>query len=114
MGNLVVLADALTDAEGLGGRIRDLLVGTVMSVMVVVAVITTWSKSKSVLAAGAALLGAAALWYAVMNAVAFRDSVGETIKPGGGGVPSVTEGRGPAIVRGVDPADGSASGGEVL
>ncbi|MDX2564976.1 hypothetical protein PV371_35720 [Streptomyces sp. TX20-6-3] len=114
MGNLVVLADVVTDVDGLGVRIRDLLTGTVMSVMLVVSVIMTWRQSKSVLAAGAAFLGAAALWFAVMNAVVFRDSVGETIKPGGGVAPPVTEGRGPAVVRVVEPADASGPGGEVL
>ncbi|MFF6888592.1 hypothetical protein ACFY9F_36055 [Streptomyces sp. NPDC012421] len=113
MQDMLVLADAITDTNALGVRFRDLLTGTVMSVMVALSVIVTWNKTKSMLAAGAALLGAVALWYAVMNAVAFRDSVGETIRPGGG-APAVTEGRGPAVVRGVEPADVSQRGGEVL
>ncbi|WP_329625858.1 hypothetical protein OG357_38130 (plasmid) [Streptomyces sp. NBC_01255] len=113
MGNVVVLADVLTDVDGLGVRIRDLLAGTVMSLMLVASVIVTWRKTNSVLAAGTAFLGAAALWFAVMNAVVFRDSIGETIKPGGGGVSPVTEGRGPAVVRGVEPVVGSGPGGEV-
>ena len=75
MDELVVLADALTDAEGLGARFQDLLVGTVMSLMVVLSVITTWRQTKSILAALGAFLGGAALWYAVMNAVVFRDSI---------------------------------------
>ncbi|MFF6794246.1 hypothetical protein ACFY9C_34850 [Streptomyces filamentosus] len=115
MQDMVLLADALNDVDVLGVRVRDLLTGTVMSVMVVISTAVAWKRTKSVLAGGAALLGAVALWYAVMNAVAFRDSVGETIKPGGG-APPVTEGRGPAVVRVVDPAAGAepGRGGEVL
>ncbi|WP_406053960.1 hypothetical protein OG462_42800 [Streptomyces sp. NBC_01077] len=112
MGNWVVLADALTDVDRLGVRIRDVLTGTVMSVMLVVSVVVTWRQSKSVLAAAGAFLGAAALWFAVMNAIVFRDSIGQTIKPGGGAVPPVTEGRGPGVVRVVDPAAGSGPDGE--
>ncbi|MFJ2937980.1 hypothetical protein ACIO8G_35125 [Streptomyces sp. NPDC087219] len=114
MGNLVVLADVVADVDGLGERIRNLLTGTVMSLMLVVSVIVTWKKTNSVLAAGAAFLGAAALWFAVLNAIVFRDSVGETIKPGGGVAPPVTEGRGPAVVRVVESAAASGPGGEVL
>ncbi|MFF3934134.1 hypothetical protein [Streptomyces hirsutus] len=113
MQDMLVLADAITDTNTLGVRFRDLLTGTVMSVMVAVSMLVTWNKTKSLLAAGAALLGGVALWYAVMNAVAFRDSVGETIKPGGG-APAVTEGRGPAVVRVVEPTGRPWPGGEVL
>ncbi|MFF8410583.1 hypothetical protein [Streptomyces omiyaensis] len=114
MQNMMLLADAINDTEALGGRVQVLLTGTVMSLMVIISVIVTWQKTKSLLASGATLLGAVALWYAVMNATTFRDSVGETIKPGG--APPVTEGRGPAVVRVVDPAVGSEAGrgGEVL
>ncbi|MER5740080.1 hypothetical protein ABT117_31040 [Streptomyces sp. NPDC002262] len=114
MQNMMLLADAISDTEALGGRVEALLTGTVMSIMVIVSVIVTWQKTKSLLASGAALLGAVALWYAVMNATTFRDSVGETIKPGG--APPVTEGRGPAVVRVVEPAPGPAMGrdGEAL
>ncbi|MFJ2060362.1 hypothetical protein ACIOMM_31105 [Streptomyces sp. NPDC087908] len=114
MDGMVILADALTDVDGLGVRVRNVLTGTAMSLMLVASVIMTWSKTKSVLAAGVAFLGAAALWFAVMNAVVFRDSVGETIKPGGGVAPPVTEGRGPAVVRVVEPTGPSGPGGDVL
>ncbi|WP_432016516.1 hypothetical protein [Streptomyces hydrogenans] len=114
MQDMVLLADTINDVEVLGIRFRDLLTGTVMSVMVVVSTAVAWKKTNSVLAGGVALLGAVALWYAVVNAPAFRDSVGETIKPGG--APPVTEGRGPAVVRVVEPVPGPAMGrgGEVL
>ncbi|GGR67646.1 hypothetical protein ACFWGM_01940 [Streptomyces roseolus] len=114
MQDMVLLADAINDANVLGDRVNDLLTTTVMLLMVTVATIVTWQKSKSILAAGGALLGGVALWYAVVNAPAFRDSVGETIKPGG--APPVTEGRGPAVVRVVDPVAGTwpGLGGEVL
>ncbi|MET9734581.1 hypothetical protein ABZZ79_29265 [Streptomyces sp. NPDC006458] len=113
MQDMLVLADAISDTNALGVRLEALLTGTVMSVMVAVSMIVTWNKTKSLLAAGGALLGGVALWYAVMNATQFRDSVGETIKPGGG-APEVTEGRGPAVVRVVEPSGGPWPGGEVL
>ncbi|MEU8883911.1 hypothetical protein [Streptomyces hydrogenans] len=114
MQSMTLLADAISDTNSLGTRVKDLLTGTVMSVMVIVSVVVTWQKSKSILAAGGALLGGVALWYAVMSAPAFRDSVGETIKPGG--APPVTEGRGPVVVRVVEPVAGPEvrRAGEVL
>ncbi|MFF2779454.1 hypothetical protein ACFVU3_31725 [Streptomyces sp. NPDC058052] len=114
MADMVLLADTINDVDMLGIRINGLLTTTVMLVMVTLSTIAAWRRTKSVLAAGGALLGGLALWYAVMNASAFRDSVGETIKPGGV-APPVTEGRGPAVVR-VEPVAGTAveHGGEGL
>ncbi|MFB7429443.1 hypothetical protein ACFC0K_39920 [Streptomyces hydrogenans] len=114
MQDMVLLADTINDVNVLGGRVNGLLTTTVMLIMVTVSTIVAWHKTKSILAAGGALLGGVALWYAVVNAPAFRDSVGETIKPGG--APPVTEGRGPAVVRVVEPVPGPAMGrgGEVL
>ncbi|NML54794.1 hypothetical protein HHL19_18675 [Streptomyces sp. R302] len=114
MQDMVLLADAINDVNLLGIRVNGLLTTTVMTVMVSISTIRAWRKTQSVLAAGGALLGGVALWYAVMTAPAFRDSVGETIKPGG--APPVTEGRGPAVVRVVEPVTGTGSGrgGEVL
>ena len=114
MQDMVLLAETINDVNVLGGRVNGLLTTTVMLFMVTLSTIAAWHKTKSILAAGAALLGGVALWYAVVNAPAFRDSVGETIKPGG--APPVTEGRGPAVVRVVDPVPGLevGRGGEVL
>ncbi|MFD4392882.1 hypothetical protein [Streptomyces sp. NPDC058495] len=108
MQDMVLLADAISDVNVLGIRLNGLLTSTVMLVMVTVSTIASWRRTKSVLAAGGALLGGVALWYAVMSAPAFRDSVGETIKPGG--APPVTEGRGPAVVRVVEPVPGTGAG----
>ncbi|MFD5110515.1 hypothetical protein [Streptomyces cinereoruber] len=115
MQDMVLLADTINDVDKLGLRVNGVLTTTVMLVMVTLSTIAAWRRTKSVLAAGGALLGGVALWYAVVNAPAFRDSVGDTIKPGGS-VPPVTEGRGPAVVRVVEPIAGTGAerGGEGL
>ncbi|MFI8201009.1 hypothetical protein ACIF6K_31555 [Streptomyces sp. NPDC085942] len=87
MTDLVTLAGAIEDVDALGKQINNLLMTTVMSVMVTAAVIVTWRATKSVIAAGVAFLGGVALWFVVMNAPAFRDSVGDNLKPSAAAAP---------------------------
>jgi hypothetical protein len=79
--DLVTLAGAIADVDSLGKSLNTLLITTVMSLMVSVAVIKTWKSTNSIVAAFMAFVGAAALWFLVMNATVFRDSVGEDLKP---------------------------------
>ncbi|MGW2182696.1 hypothetical protein ACWCXX_32375 [Streptomyces sp. NPDC001732] len=103
--DVTVLAGAIDDVDQLTQRITGLLVGSVMSFMVVAAVVTAWAKTKSILAAGVALAGGVALWFAVMNAAVFRDSVGEDIAPNSGSVKNA--GAVHAVVRVVELVDGA-------
>ncbi|MEU4181035.1 hypothetical protein [Streptomyces sp. NPDC026589] len=89
MTDLVTLAGAIEDVDALGKQLNTLLMTTVMAVMVTLAVIATWRTTKSVIAAGVAFLGGVALWFVVSNAPAFRDSVGENLKPSAAPAPVV-------------------------
>ncbi|WP_328512796.1 hypothetical protein OG842_44965 (plasmid) [Streptomyces sp. NBC_00376] len=101
--DVTVLAGAIDDVDQLTQKITGVLVGSVMSFMVVASVAVTWAKTKSVLSAGVALVGAAALWFAVMNAAVFRDSVGEDIAPSSS---TKSAGAGHAVVRVIEPVPG--------
>ncbi|MGY3056727.1 uncharacterized membrane protein YraQ (UPF0718 family) [Streptomyces sp. TE3672] len=102
--DVTVLAGAIDDVNQLSQKINDLLVGSVMSLMVVTAVVAAWVKTKSVVSAGVALVGGVALWFAVMNAAVFRDSVGEDIAPDSGTAKSA--GAGYSVVRVIEPVTG--------
>ncbi|MFD0621888.1 hypothetical protein ACFQ2K_02830 [Streptomyces sanglieri] len=102
--DVTVLAGAIDDVNQLSQKINDLLVGSVMSLMVVTAVVAAWVKTKSVVSAGVALVGGVALWFAVMNAAVFRDSVGEDIAPDSGTAKSA--GAGYSVVRVIEPVPG--------
>ncbi|MER5358529.1 hypothetical protein [Streptomyces sp. NPDC002785] len=101
--DMTVLAGAIDDVDQLTQKITTLLVGSVMGLMVAASVAAAWAKTKSVLAGGVALIGAVALWFAVMNATVFRDSVGEDIAPGGS---AKSAGANHAVVQVIEPADG--------
>ncbi|WP_328898562.1 hypothetical protein OHR86_00085 [Streptomyces sp. NBC_00441] len=79
--DVMVLAGAVDDVDRLAQKVTTLLSGSVMLLMVVAAVVVTWAKSKSVVAAFVAALGGAALWFVVLNAPMFRDSVGDDLTP---------------------------------
>ncbi|MEV0888537.1 hypothetical protein AB0J03_32610 [Streptomyces microflavus] len=81
MTDLVALAGAIEDVDALGKQLNAVLIGTVMALMLTGSVVLTWKATKSILAAGATFVGGAALWFLVMNAALFRDSVGENLKP---------------------------------
>ncbi|MFJ8848399.1 hypothetical protein ACIRFF_36560 [Streptomyces cyaneofuscatus] len=81
MTDLVALAGAIEDVDSLGKQLNAVMMGTVMALMVTGSVILTWKSTRSILAAVAAFFGGAALWFMVMNAALFRDSVGENLKP---------------------------------
>ncbi|MEV8486923.1 hypothetical protein AB0467_33585 [Streptomyces sp. NPDC052095] len=102
--DVTVLAGAIDDVDQLTQKITDLLVGSVMGLMVAAAVVAAWAKTKSVLAAGVALVGGVALWFAVMNAAVFRDSVGEDIVPDSGTAKSA--GASYSAVRVIEPVPG--------
>ncbi|GAA1327314.1 hypothetical protein GCM10009647_065040 [Streptomyces sanglieri] len=102
--DMTVLAGAIDDVNQLSQKINDLLVGSVMSLMVVTAVVAAWAKTKSVVSAGVALVGGVALWFAVMNAAVFRDSVGEDIAPDSGTAKSA--GTGYSVLRVIEPVPG--------
>ncbi|MFG3533044.1 hypothetical protein ACGF8B_41070 [Streptomyces sp. NPDC047917] len=104
MMDVTVLAGAIDDVDQLTQKITGLLVGSVMSLMVVAAAVAAWAKTKSLVSAGVALVGGAALWFAVMNAAVFRDSVGEEIAPDSGTTKSA--GAGYSVVRVIEPVTG--------
>ncbi|MFG2631613.1 hypothetical protein [Streptomyces sp. NPDC048473] len=101
--DVTVLAGAIDDVDQLTQKATSLLVGSVMAFMLAASVAVTWAKTKSVVSAGAAFIGAVALWYAVMNAAVFRDSVGEDIAPSGS---AESAGAGHAVVQVIEPAAG--------
>jgi len=76
----VTMAGILEDTQALGNHINDILVTTVMSLMCSAFVIVTGLQSRSVLKTFVALIGAAALWWGVMNITVFRDGAGEDIQ----------------------------------
>lgn len=104
MMDVMVLAGPIEDVDQLSQKLNALLAGSVMSLMVVASVVVTWRKTNSVVSAFVAFVGGAALWFAVMNAAVFRDSVGEDIAPGSGTAKSA--GAMHAVVRVIEPADG--------
>ncbi|MFE3946742.1 hypothetical protein ACFXPV_33535 [Streptomyces sp. NPDC059118] len=102
--DMTVLAGPIEDVDQLSQKLNALMVGSVMSLMVVASVAAAWWKTRSVLAGAVAFVGATALWFAVMNAAVFRDSVGEDIAPGSGTAKSA--GAIHAVVRVIEPVSG--------
>ncbi|MCX0248005.1 hypothetical protein [Streptomyces drozdowiczii] len=103
--DVMVLAGAVDDVDRLAQKVTTLLSGSVMLLMVVAAVVVTWAKSKSVVAAFVAALGGAALWFVVLNAPMFRDSVGDDLTPSSSSS-SAVHGAGPesAVVQSYAPS----------
>ncbi|MFJ2094761.1 hypothetical protein ACIOEW_36735 [Streptomyces sp. NPDC087901] len=93
----------LDDLDALTAKGTGILAGTVMAFLCALAVVRTWVKTNSVIAAGMAFVGAVALWFAVMNAPAFRDSIGVDIAPTGA---AKTAGADRVVVQVVDPEPG--------
>ncbi|ROQ65207.1 hypothetical protein EDD95_8061 [Streptomyces sp. CEV 2-1] len=104
MKDVMVLAGAIDDVDQLTQKATGVLTNSVMLFMVIAAVVVTWAKTKSVVSAFVAALGGAALWFVVLNAAMFRDSVGEDITPSSGTAKSA--GPGYAVVRVIDPTPG--------
>ncbi|MGW2089119.1 hypothetical protein [Streptomyces sp. NPDC001880] len=100
---MTVLAGTISDVDQLSQEITAVLVGSVMGLMLAASVAVTWAKTNSVLSAGVAFVGAAALWFAVMNATVFLDSVGEDLTPSSS---TKSAGAGHAVVRVIEPVPG--------
>lgn len=78
--HVVVTAGILEDTQSLSDHLNAILISSVMSVMCSVFVIATGAQTRSVLKTFVALVGAAALWWGVMNITVFRDKVGNDIE----------------------------------
>ncbi|MEU2026930.1 hypothetical protein ABZ565_33055 [Streptomyces sp. NPDC016469] len=102
--NAMVLAGAIDDVDHLAQKATSLLSNSVMLLMLVAAVVVTWGKTKSVVSAFVAALGGAALWFVVLNAPMFRDSVGDDLTPSNGTVKGA--GTGYAVVQTYDQSTG--------
>ena len=86
MNHFVVAAGIIANTGALADQIRNLLVGAVMSLLCVVSVIGVFVQTRSVVKAFVAFLGAAALWFAVMNMVVFRNQVGQDLNNPSGAI----------------------------
>ncbi|MFB8087325.1 hypothetical protein [Streptomyces sp. NPDC055992] len=102
--NAMVMAGAIDDVDHLAQKATSLLSNSVMLLMLVAAVVVTWGKTKSVVSAFVAALGGAALWFVVLNAPMFRDSVGDDLTPSNGTVKGA--GAGYAVVQNYDQTPG--------
>lgn len=93
----------LDDLDALTQKGTAILAGSVMAFLCAWAVVRTWFKTDSVIAAGMAFIGAVALWFAVMNATVFRDSIGVDIAPTGA---AKSAGADRVVVQHVNPEPG--------
>ncbi|MEU1628191.1 hypothetical protein ABZ746_23245 [Streptomyces sp. NPDC020096] len=80
MHHLVYMAGIIGDARTLGDQINGLLIGTVMSVLCSAFVAITFATSRSVPKTFVAAIGAAIIWFTVMNMTVFRDKAGQDLK----------------------------------
>jgi hypothetical protein len=80
MHHLVEMAGIIGDAKALGDQINSLLIGTVMSVLCSAFVAVTFATSRSVPKTFVAAIGAAIIWFTVMNMTVLRDKAGQDLK----------------------------------
>lgn len=95
MNELMQMAGAISDANSLVTQLKNFVLVGVLGLMYVISIAYVWGQTKSVLKAGVAAIGGAAVLAIVVNMTSVRDKIGEDIK-------SPESNAAPAAVRVVD------------